>query len=272
MKQKKPKNDRALRFYNQVLGLDHLHYGIWNEDDELTIANLKIAQQRYEDLIVDAIPDGVTTILDVGCGTGELSKRLANAGYQVEGLSPDINQKDLYSIKTNGRPFHFYRFEEFKPTLRYDCIIMSESGQYIPIEMLFTTAALVLNPGGFLINIDYFVLDNADGVLGKSGHNLNRYISEADNNNFTMIIDNDITAKIVKTLDFSKQLVERGFIAFDIATEKFRYKHPIITKIINYLIRRKKQKINDEMILLNSKKFTEVKKYILFMFQFQNKT
>lgn len=263
----KPKNDRALRFYNQVLGLDHLHYGIWNDDDDLTLANLKVAQQRYEDLVVNTIPEGVTTLLDVGCGTGELSKRLKHSGYQVEGLSPDINQKDMYPQKTGGRPFHFCRFEEYEPQQQYDCIIMSESGQYIPLEKLFSTAAKSLKPGGYLINIDYFVLDNAEGTLAKSGHNLNRYTEEAAKNNFKLITDNDITAKITKTLDLSRLLIKRGLIALEIGTEKFRYKHPWVTRFINWLIRNKKRSFKKEMVLLDSEKFSAAKRYKLFLFQ-----
>ena len=146
---------------------------------------------------------------------------------------------------------------------------MSESGQYIPIDELFSSASKALKPGGYLINIDYFVLDNAAGILAKSGHNLNRYSEQAANNNFKLITDNDITAKITKTLDLSKQLVERGLIAFDIATEKFRNKHPIVTRIISWLLRKKKQNINEQMTLLDSKQFSAVKKYKLFVFQLQ---
>ena len=42
------RNSHALKFYSDVLGLEHLHYGIWQEDDELTLANLKVAQERYQ--------------------------------------------------------------------------------------------------------------------------------------------------------------------------------------------------------------------------------
>lgn len=270
MAAKKPKNDRALRFYNQVLGLDHLHYGIWNDDDELTLANLKVAQQRYEDLVVNTIPEGVSTILDVGCGTGELSKRLKHSGYQVEGLSPDINQKELYPQKTDGRPFHFCRFEDYKPTQHYDCIIMSESGQYIPLEKLFSIAAKALKPDGYLINIDYFVLDNVEGILAKSGHNLNRYAKEAANNKFKLVSDNDITAQISKTLDLSTQLIEKSLIAFEIGTEKFRYKHPWATRFISWLFRKKKQSFKEQMVLLDSDRFCAAKRYKLFLFQSLN--
>ena len=43
------KNDRALRFYVEVLDLERLNYGLWLEDDELSLTNLKKAQKRYED-------------------------------------------------------------------------------------------------------------------------------------------------------------------------------------------------------------------------------
>ena len=81
-------DSRALRFYSDVLGLEHLHYGIWKHDEELTLSNLKVAQERYQRAIIDLLPPPPARILDVGCGTGELSKALQAIGYEVEGLSP----------------------------------------------------------------------------------------------------------------------------------------------------------------------------------------
>ena len=265
---KKPKNDRALRFYNEVLGLDHLHYGIWNPDDELNLSNLKLAQQRYEDLVVSSIPGDAKKILDVGCGTGELSKRLVAEAFEVEGLSPDINQKELYPTKTGGRPFHFCRFEDYEPKQQFDCIIMSESGQYIPLHQLFANAAKTLKKGGHLVSIDYFVLDKARGTLAKSGHNLDLFCKEAANNGFKLVKDEDITDRVTKTLDIAKQIVERSLIAFDIASEKFRYKHHWVTRFAHWLLRKKKQSYQEQMVLLDSEKFSAAKRYKLFLFQY----
>ncbi len=79
--------------------------------------------------VIELISDRAKTVLDVGCGTGELSKKLKTASYDVEGLSPDINHKESYGEKI-GAPFHQCVFEDFQPTRRYDAIIMSESCQY----------------------------------------------------------------------------------------------------------------------------------------------
>ena len=170
----KSSNDRALRIYNEVLGLDRLHYGMWLPEDELTYDNLKKAQVRYEDFLIENIPDGVKTVLDVGCGTGVLSKKLLEAGYDVEGLSPDINQKKVFmeNVKTE---FHHSTFDKFEASKKYDCLIMSESAQYIKLARLFENAKQSLKKDGYLMICDYFRLENATGIHGKGGHYFHRF-------------------------------------------------------------------------------------------------
>jgi hypothetical protein len=46
------KDSRALRFYSDVLGLEHLHYGLWQAGEETSLANLKAAQARYQQAIM----------------------------------------------------------------------------------------------------------------------------------------------------------------------------------------------------------------------------
>ena len=65
------------------LKLDHLHYGYWSNNLEVDITNLHIAQDEYTKLILSYIPDGVKSILDVGCGTGHIDKILLDNGYIV---------------------------------------------------------------------------------------------------------------------------------------------------------------------------------------------
>lgn len=39
-------DSRALRFYSDVFGPGHLHYGLWQAGEETLLANLKAAQAR----------------------------------------------------------------------------------------------------------------------------------------------------------------------------------------------------------------------------------
>ena len=233
-------NDRSLRFYHEVLGLEHLHYGLWTDAEVLSVEKLKEAQQRYEDYLIDNLPTGARRVLDVGCGTSVMSARLQKMGLEVEGMSPDITQKKNFSEKLNI-PFHHCCFEDFSALKKYDCIIMSESAQYIPYEQLFKNAAHCVEGNGYLMVCDYFVLNNASGALAKSGHNLEKFMNSAAANRFKVIKQEDLTAKVSKTLDWARLYVDKTVLAFNIATEKFRTKHPYLTRLLFFLLRKKRK-------------------------------
>ena len=126
---KRIKESTSLRLMREVLELDHLHYGLWR-DEPLDLAGLKRAQERYAETLCDWVPDGVRSILDVGCGTGSMARRLAERGFEVEGLAPDPYLGEVFTERT-GLDFHLARFQEFEPERTYDLILMSESAQYI---------------------------------------------------------------------------------------------------------------------------------------------
>lgn len=260
------KNDRALRFYNEVLGLEHLHYGIWQEGDELTLANLKKAQKNYEDLFIENIPEGVKTTLEAGCGTGVMWERMLSLGLDAEALSPDVNQMNMLTKKFKA-PFHFCRFEDFEPEKRYDMVLMSESAQYVPLDQLFDNVSSTLRPMGYWMLCDYFTRDNVSGVLGKSGHNYNEFLQRAKDKGFELIKERDITLESSRTLDLAMNLVGRAKIGFDILTEKFRKDHSLISGIVHRLLRKKIRKMDEGLELLDSEKFRANKKYVFMLFQ-----
>jgi MPBQ/MSBQ methyltransferase len=259
-------NDRSLRFYNEVLGLDHLHYGLWEPDEELTLANMKTAQLRYEDFLVERLPSDARSVLDVGCGTSAMTRRLLALGLEVEGLSPDETQKNTFT-RTLGVPFHHCRFEHFSPTRRYDCLIMSESCQYIPMEPLIEKVQACLNPGGHLVIFDYFVLDCAQGIMTKSGHNYNRFKALAESAGLELVEEVDLTDEAARSLDLADDLAKRVLLAGDILTEKTRRKHPVITRLVFRLFRNKWNRINAERILIDSAAFRANKKYVYLKYR-----
>ena len=266
------RNSHALKFYSDVLGLEHLHYGIWHESDALTLANLKAAQERYQRAIIELLPaqDAArpVRVLDVGCGTGELSKVLKAMGYAVEGLSPDINHIDSYAAKV-GAPFHHCLFEEFEPAHAYDVIIMSESCQYIALDKLCANVAQCLAPNGQWIVVDYFVRDGVAGQMAKSGHGYTAFQRAVTDSPMRMDYDRDITEATLKTLDFGRGLVERGELALAMLKQRIDKRSWALSKLINLMLwlgRKEIKKLNDSRVLIDSQAFRAAKTYRLMRF------
>jgi MPBQ/MSBQ methyltransferase len=263
-------NDRALRFYNEVLGLEHLHYGLWEEGEALTLENLRIAQARFEDLIVETIlgerPLAKTRILDVGCGWGSLSRRLVSQGFRVEGLSPDRTQRENFTA-TMAAPFHHTRFENFQPEgRRYDVLVFSESCQYVKLDGLIQVAKQCLEPGGRIVICDYFTLPSATGRLAKSGHGLAGF-KETMQAAFTLESENDITDRVIPTLELAEDFVRRGLIAADILTEKLRSGYPQLTKLFMHLSRKKREKLESQRVLIDADAFLAHKRYLCLRYR-----
>jgi MPBQ/MSBQ methyltransferase len=163
-----PKHTRyqnaALEYYLGITDSVYLHYGYWENtptsNDDLTAANLRIAQAAYIKHLASFIPAAVKNILDVGCGIGGNSVFLAAQGYTVEGLAPDLLQQEKYLQNTQGKSiFHLSRFEDFQSSTKYDMLLFSESTQYINATNIAQGAAQLLAPHGYVLMSDMMLLD-----------------------------------------------------------------------------------------------------------------
>jgi SAM-dependent methyltransferase len=253
-------NDKGLRIYQDVFELERMHYGMWQPDEGLSYDNLKAAQQRYETFLIEHVPEGASSILDVGCGTGVMTRVLLAAGFEAEGLSPDIHQKRIFTEKCDA-PFHHTTFDDFVPARQYDCLIMSESAQYINSAKLFANARTALGGDGHLLICDYFVLENATGIFRKSGHDYEPFLQEAEREGWELVENLDITEQVVKTLDAAMLAVNKLRLTLQIISERSREKHPKRFKLLNWLFRKKIDKYEQQILLLDSKRFSENKTY-----------
>lgn len=262
---RKVKVNTALRFYHEVVGLQHLHYGLWN-GEPLTLEGLRIAQDRFAHHLSSWIPDDVGTILDVGCGIGSTALMLKENGYDVEGLSPDPYHQGAFARRV-GASFHLSRFQEFDPPKSYDLVLMSESAQYIWLDSLFSRAARTA-PGGYLLVADYFTVNGAHGVLAKSGHPLDEFLSAARDAGLDLTRQEDVTDQVTPTLDLAQSWLERYIDpCVSIATEHVLRKRPWLARPARWLFRRQINKATELRKLVDSEAFRQNKRYLMLLFK-----
>ncbi|MDE2691076.1 MAG: class I SAM-dependent methyltransferase [Acidobacteriota bacterium] len=219
------KTSFALQFLHRILGLEHLNFGIWSEDDPLDVAGLRRAQERLVARLLELLPPGVSSVLDVGCGTGVISERLTGLGYDVEGLSPDPYHGRLFAERLPERRFHLGRFQEFEPDRRYDLLFLCESAQYVWLEDLFEAIERSLAPGGSVLLCDYFTVEFDQG-RPRSGHPLDEFLARADAAGLVLEIDEDVTLSVLPTLRLGQMIVDRfghGILSLlrDASTSRF---------------------------------------------------
>ena len=99
-------------FEGYLFGTEDLHYGYWPDDLEVHVLNLAQAQANHSAFIQKHIPSSVRSILDVGGGAGEFARKLADAGYRVDCVTPSehlaariesgIHERSLHRSRLSG--------------------------------------------------------------------------------------------------------------------------------------------------------------------------
>jgi len=203
--------EAGLVLAQELLGIEDLHYGLWESDLALTISNLPVAQQRYTDQLLGCLPPATETvrILDIGCGTGHLLQQCLDKGYHVDGVSPSESLSRLIRQRLEKYPgcdtrLFECQFEDFPVEgnlQRYDAAFFSESFQYIPMQHSFEILARVLKPGGKVIICDFFKRSDADADASGAntfggGHDYDEFRSLIRSVPFQEVSDVDITSKV----------------------------------------------------------------------------
>ncbi|RUT04344.1 hypothetical protein DSM106972_045720 [Dulcicalothrix desertica PCC 7102] len=213
----------AIQYYLELTNSPFLHYGYWESppvaNQELTISQLRIAQEAYSNKLLSFIPEGVNSILDVGCGIGGNASYLLERGFTVEGLAPDGLQEEMFLKQTNCKaPFHLTKFEDFKTTNSYNLILLSESSQYIAASDIAQCASRLLSSDGYLLLADMLRVDDKynEGIFSNCHvvTELNTALGQAG---FELVKTEDISSKITPTID----LCIDNFRTFGLSTGKY---------------------------------------------------
>jgi len=253
------------------LKLNHLHYGYWRSDIEVDIANLHLAQDEYAKFVISHIPDGVKTILDVGCGTGQIAKMLLDRGYQVDCVSPSpFLTKHVNELLGNRSHVFECCYEDLQTNNRYDMILFCESFQYIKVEPALANTNKLLNSDGYLFICDMFRKEiNGKTIMG-GGHKINRFNELITKFPFRLIENIDITEQTAPNMDLLNDVLQNVIQPITNAGARFfEIRHPIALKLLSFKYRRKINKLKEKYLAGGraGEDFKKCKTYQLFLYK-----
>jgi SAM-dependent methyltransferase len=238
----------------QLLGVEDLHYGLWDKDLAPTLANLPVAQRRYTEFLLERLSRVVSPpkrVLDVGCGTGRLLAELCRLGYAADGVSPAPALTRLVHQRLEGisgaRIFEC-RLEDFPCDERaghYDALIFSESFQYIGVPTTLEIAERILAPGGYLVICDFFkTMRHGDGGSGDGtfggGHPIDAFYKTMRGSHLSIVSDEELTDRIAPTLAVADEMLMRRLLpACKTIAAYLEARRPWLFRVLRFLWGRK---------------------------------
>jgi len=238
------KIDSGLKFMHQAFGMKSLHFGLFEKGMPVTLDGLKQAQENYTRTLVKLVPKSARTVLDVGCGVGGTSRALKEAGFDVEGLSPDPYHNEQFPVTCGPDiPFHFSTFEPFSPGKTYDCLLFSESPQYIDKDAFFPKSVELTGPGSSLVVSDFFA--TAKGGAYPRAFLRDDFEARAKRAGFEVASFRDITPDVLPNFEVLKNFLGWGQRLFGMAKDAARRR--FLGRIALFFLKKKLRRVNDEL-------------------------
>jgi 2-polyprenyl-3-methyl-5-hydroxy-6-metoxy-1,4-benzoquinol methylase len=241
----------GLALGQQLLGIDDLHYGLWDDELELSFDNLAVAQRRFANLIASELPDPAqneTHVLDVGCGSGHILALLTQQGYQIDAVSPSSFlisrvKRRLADLADSTSKVFELKFEDFPEQIYqqyYDVIFFNESFSHIPMQRAFPKTQKLLKPGGLVIICDLFSAEQATAAVNNAMQQpLDEFYRWVEQSPFTLLRDDDITEYVAPNValldDFLKTRLKP---AGQTISQYLQTNNPVLSKIGSFLFRR----------------------------------
>lgn len=200
-----------LNVYARMLELEHgrvdyLHYGLFEQVDE----PVSQAQERATRLLWSVLPPPCR-VLEVGIGVGTTLRRLAAAGYEGFGITPDAAQvAEVRARLGDGAPLAQTTLEDLgAPERPWDLMVLQESAQYIDPLSLFQAADRLLSASSATIVVmDEFALRRRQ-ASDTGLHDLDAFLALARRMGWRLSEAHDVSAAASGTVHAIGRLVQR---------------------------------------------------------------
>ncbi|GAB2957591.1 class I SAM-dependent methyltransferase [Streptomyces pseudoechinosporeus] len=120
---------------------------------------------HYHPLLLKQVPDGALTALDVGCGTGQFARQLAQRGLDVDAVDPNADVIEAAQATGGGPRYRQADVRESQlPDSHYDFISCIASLHHMPFDTVLTLRK-ALAPGGVLAVLGLYPVKSATDAL-----------------------------------------------------------------------------------------------------------
>ena len=260
-------------FGHYFLDMQDLHYGYWPIDLPPRPQHLALAQARYTDFLIEHIPTGVKSVLDVGAGAGNTARKLLDRGYAVDCVSPNGVLTSVARQVLNGRATIFEtRFQDLETDRRYDLILFSESLLFIPLEQAFAKALALLTPGGHVLITDIFRVPAEGKSPIGGGHELPRFHETIARFPLAPVADIDMTDGIAPTFDLLDGAYREAIEpAYRLILARLTTRYPWVMRFVKWKFRKQMKRYEDKHFSgrRNGANFRKYKSYRLLLYRRQ---
>ncbi len=258
----------------EVMKLKSLHYGYWDDpnQEDIDLEVVKDAQHQYTVRLHELIPEGVSSVLDVGCGIGDNARYLASKGLSVTALSPDDNHGKFFDPSIDNPHFIQSTIEALEiEGQTFDMVLMSESQNYFGIHDGLRQVKRYLKPGGYLFISGNFLQTNSTEVYDTI-HKESDYIAAAKEYGLEVVNRVDITQNVLPTLNYTKGLLSGMLVpALTIITDYLAREMPKRTKLAKMFLGGQTKRVGKILDyydqFLDEKNYTEHVNYVRLIFQ-----
>jgi len=251
------------------LRTEDLHYGFWPIGQAADISNFATAQQNHSQFIIDNIPEGVNTILDVGAGAGKFAQNLIDQNYQVDCVIPSKFLAQALREKLGDQSKVYpVKYEVMETDREWDLILFSESFCYVNMQKAFDNSWKFLKKGGYLLICDFFNIPLVQKSPMTGGHNIHKYRNIVKDSKFEIVKDIDITRETAPTYTILSQFIDQ--VAEPVTEISGRYlnsNYPRLMKFLTWKYRHKLAKLKRKYLSgsLTAESFEKFKTYRLYL-------